>query len=277
MKNATAYEKKMKKLLGGMSKGKSIPTLKDDPFTFLIQSILEADVPRRAAAGVVSEINAEFVDYNDLRVAPVKDVTDCMPRDFYGQREKAESILKTLNAIFSHSSSLSLEYLQKMPKRDLRKHLQEIGMGAYASALTTMVIFGGHAVPVDRTLAYILENEECIAPASDIADIQGFLERIIPQKDGWAAHECLRDHVEKNLKSILKRRKEDDAIAAAAAAAAPPAPKPVLPIIPVPLAKEPEFVDEDEETGGDEGPAAPAVKAKHTRGRPAKHAKGGKK
>lgn len=217
MKNATLYEKKIRKMLSSMSR-KAQPQAPQglDAFGLLIEAILQADVPRKAAAGVIEELRAEFVDYNELRVAPVKDITDCMPREFWSAREKAEGLIRSLNAIFDRTCSMSMQHLEKMPKRELRKYLAEIGLSQYAVALVTMLIFGGHAIPVDQSLVDALEMEKLIAPRSDLADVQGFLERIIAQKDDYAAHEFFRDFVEKNYKALAKKRKES-------AAARPPA------------------------------------------------------
>jgi endonuclease III len=213
MKNATAYEKKIRKLLASMPK-KSVPEAPKEleAFTLLLEGILGADVPRKAAAGVLNELHTEFVDYNELRVAPVKDITDCMPREFWGAREKAESIVRSLNAIFDRSSRMTMEHLEKMPKRDLRKYLGEVGLSTYAAALVTLVVFGGHAVPVDQALVDALEIEELVHPGSTVDDVQGFLERVIGQKEDYAAHEFFRDFVEKNYKAVLKKLKEHPVI-----------------------------------------------------------------
>ena len=260
MKNATEYEKKIRKFISAAAKVK--PTAPEDPFQFIVEAILQADSSRKAAHQIVQAINDEFVDYNELRVAPVKDITDCMGRDFLFAREKAESIIKALNGIFDHSSSLSLAHLEKMPKRDLRKHLGELGLSPYASSLVLMVLFGGHAVAVDRSLVILLEQDGYISPGSELDDVQGFLERIVSQKDDLSVHEFFRDYVEKNLKSIAKKLKQQAVLAeAAAAAAAQVAAAPAA--IPLIEAEESMVAEEfEEEEGEGEKPAAVSAKAK---------------
>lgn len=272
MKNATVYEKKIKKLLSSMSR-KSQPAAPKgiDCFTRLIEAILQADAQRKVAASVLNELHAEFLDYNELRVAPMKDITDCMPREFWGARDKADAILRSLSAIFDRTSSMSMEHLEKMPKRDLRKYLAEIGLSPYAASLVTLTVFGGHAVPVDQFLVDALENEECIEPGSELADVQGFLERVIPQKDAWSAHEFFRDFMEKNYKALLKKRKE------LAALAPPPAPKPPPPPLPIPVPPPLPELDEEGEivdaTPAPRGGQAPKETKKARPGRGGKPAK----
>lgn len=221
MKNATSYEKKIKKLLSGMTKqAAGEPPEGVKAFTFLLQAILESDASRKEAQKVVQGFDREFVDYNELRVAPTKDIVDVIGRDFPGAREKAETIIKSLNAIFDRNSSLTMAYMDKMPKRDLRKHLTEMGMTPYTAALVTMTLFAGHAIPVDRSLVIALEANGYIHPDTELEDVQGFLERIVPQKDDSAAHELFRDFVEENAKVVTKRLKEEAAVVAEAAAKA---------------------------------------------------------
>lgn len=236
MKNATAYERKMKKLLAGMSKSAHL-SAREDCMEVLIQGILEADAQRRQAEKALEAMLEEFVDVNELRVAPHKEITDCMGRDFPRAREKAETMTGVLNRIFDHSTSLSLDYVHELPKREIRRHLKELGLDAYASALLALACFQAHAVPVDRMLVDCLEADELIHPGSEVADVQGFLERIIPQKDSRAAHEFLRSYAEKRAKSLPPKAAPVEAAPAnnvepAAAAPAKPAPEEPAPAKP---------------------------------------------
>jgi hypothetical protein len=99
--------------------------------------------------------------------------------------------------------------MQKMSKRDLRRHLSELGLDAYSGAAVTLLVFGGHAVPVDNDLADSLKMDQYADPGAEPADIQGFLERVIPMKDAPAAHEFFRAYVEKSAKALAKKRKAD--------------------------------------------------------------------
>lgn len=216
MKNATAYQKKLKKLLSGSLKSR--PTVEvGDQVRFLLEAVLQEDASRKDAQRALAAFDAEFVDVNELRVAPLKDIMDCMD-GLPEARTKAETLVRVLNSIIEQANALTLGFLDKLTKRDLRKRLVEMGLTHYSAALMTMV-FGGHAVPVDRSLAYWLELSDCTHPGSDIEDVQGFLERVIPQKDDLAAHEFFREQVEKSHREI-------SALHAKRLAEAPPPPPP---------------------------------------------------
>jgi len=122
-------------------------------------------------------------------------------------------ITGALQGIFSRTYRLSLEYMAEMTKRNLRRHL-------YAEAALTLEVFGGHAIPVDQLLVDCLAMDGYVHPESDLPDVQGFLERVISQKDALAAHEFFRKYVQRREKVLLRRRQAEAAKAQAAEAEA---------------------------------------------------------
>ncbi|MCY2929352.1 MAG: hypothetical protein NTV86_07620 [Planctomycetota bacterium] len=220
MKDAKDYERKFKKLLVPLPAVKGKEGAGEDPLRVLIESVLQADTSDKRAAAAMTVIEEEFVDFNELRAAPVKDIVDCLGRDLPNVRTKAESLVNALNGIFNKQSQLSTEYMYKLTKKDLRRHLGELGLEPFAAARLTMTCFDGHAVPVDGTVVEVLEMNDLAAPGSTIDDVQKFLERIVPQKNDAAVHKFLRSYVEKNAKALEKKRHEEAAARAKAEAAA---------------------------------------------------------
>jgi endonuclease III len=212
MKDARSYERKFKKVLPQQvpaAKGKPEAAAEESPVRVLIESILQADTTDKRAAAAMTVIEEEFVDYNELRAAPVKDIADCVGRDMPNVRAKAESLITVLNGIFSRQSELALDSLHKLTKKDLRRHLSELGMEPYAAARLTMLCFNGHAVPVDQSLVEVLQMNDLAAPGSTIEDVQKFLERIVPQKNGLTVHRFLRSFVDKHAKALEKKHQEE--------------------------------------------------------------------
>ncbi len=210
MKNATAYEKKIKKLLKASPK-KPPASAKDgdDLVEVLLESILQADISDRLAQRALAALKEEFVDFNELRVAQTKEINECIGVNVYGAKDKAQRIVKVLNGVFARQSLVSIEYMAEMTKRDLRRHLMELGLGTYSAARVVLFAFGGHAVPVDESLVTCLKMEEMVHPESEIEDIQKFLERIVSQKDAFVAHSAFRAYVMKLAKPLAKKRKAE--------------------------------------------------------------------
>ena len=179
MKNAKQYEKKIKKLLTGMDKSRPKTETDDDPIGVLVGAVMSSDATRAQAKKALELLDEEFVDYNELRGSPPRDMIAILDNDFPNPVARGEQLSKALGNIFTRVCELSVEYMEKMSKRDLRKHLREIGMDQYSSAVMIQKVFAGHAIPVDQTLVDCLIMNDCVAPDTDIDDVQKFLERII--------------------------------------------------------------------------------------------------
>lgn len=209
MKNAKAYEPKIRKLLSGAKNVKSPVDDEDrDPVRTLIRAVLSSDATPKQAAEAIESIEGEFVDFNELRVSPIKDLTDRLGKEHPHRRAKAEMLTGALNGIFERTGAVSMDYMKDMSKRDLRRHLRELGLNPYAAAYVTLFAFGGHAIPVDEDLAESLRMDELVHEESDVEDIQGFLERVISQKDAEKAQAVFRDLVRRKAAALTKKRRE---------------------------------------------------------------------
>lgn len=213
MKNAATYEKKIKKLLSGAKKPRSggAPT-GDAQFHALIEAVLQEDATPRLARQAADKLLKEFVDLNELRVCPGKDILDSIGRDYAAGREKAESLVLSLNNIFDKTCTMTMDWLAKLNKKDMHRQLIEAGLSSFAAGLLMMEVFDLPCVPVDAALVMALELNESVEPGSGVAEVQAFLDRIIPAKNAAGAHEAARALVEKHYKVISKRLAEQRAL-----------------------------------------------------------------
>lgn len=210
MKDARTYERKVKKLLSGSKK--SDPPSPDTPEEILrqiIEAVFLADASDSDVLKAMTAVQGEFVDFNELRVAPEKDILECIGKDHPRGRAKVAVLHAVLNGLYERANCLSADYLTEMSKREIRRHLRELGMPPFSEALTAMVCYGVHAIPVDDSLFEVLQMNECVHESSDVADTQAFLERVIAQKDGYTAHVFFRRYVARHAKALEKKRKED--------------------------------------------------------------------
>jgi len=206
MKNIKTYTRKIRKLLGPLRKV-SLAPMPPGPERVLamLRGILQADATRKQAQHVLEAFLEEYVDLNELRVSPSKDTVDCIGRDFPNVRQKIDAISTVLNNIFLRVNNISLDYLDELPKRELRRHLAELGLEPYAAAYTVLTVCGHPAIPVDWTLAGCLEIDGCVKPNSDVGGVQALLERIIAPKEVPAACEALKAYAEKQGKAYAKK------------------------------------------------------------------------
>ena len=211
MKNPSKYKTRIKKLLAGdhsRAAGKLLTG--QDAVAALVESVLQTDAFDKQAQAAMHSLAAEFVDFNELRVSPPKDIADCIGRDHSTAREKAQIITTALGNIYKRTSGILLDYMANMSKRDLGRHLLDIGLNQYAAAAVLLRVFDCHAIPVDQTLLEVLKMDGLVHPDSDVADVRGFLERIIPHKQALGCHHLLRQHVQKSAGALAKKRKAEE-------------------------------------------------------------------
>jgi hypothetical protein len=211
MKKAKTYERKIKKLLSGMKKAVKVELPEDDEcIAIILEAILMADgTDSNHANRSISTFTSMFVDFNELRVAPEREIADCIDKNVSDRHAKAAIISVVLNAIFTASSTLDISNIRQKSNRDIRRCLRELGFPNFAEAYVARFIFDIHAIPVDQSLLEVLDMNEMIYPGSAIDDTQSFLERVIVQKNNIAAHEFFRQYIAKNAVALGKKRKAD--------------------------------------------------------------------
>jgi len=220
MKNAKQYEKKIKAFLHKAATSREKNTQRRDPLEVLVEAVFTANASAKQAQRAIEAIRDEFVDLNEVRVAPLRDIVAVVGKDYPQIQRRAQMLTSALGAIYSRKSQMSAQYMAAMPKKQLRKHLEQIGLDPYAAAAVVLLAFGGHAIPVDDTLVETLKMNDMVHPDADLPDVQGFLERVISLKDAPAAHEAFRAYVDKSAKALAKWRKAREQAAAKAAAEA---------------------------------------------------------
>jgi endonuclease III len=187
-----------------------------DHLEVLIESVLEADTTRKAAAAARQSLLENYVDLNELRVATPREMAACWPRDFPFAARKGQTLARVLNAVFERSYKMSLEYLKDVPRRELRQHLLGLGLCPYAAARLLMTLYDQPAIPVDTTLVEAMELEGLLPEGASVADVQAMIERLTPARGAAAVHAFLREYVEKNQPAVdRKRKKQQQAVARA--------------------------------------------------------------
>lgn len=81
----------------GRRKSLSIP----DFIEALMTQILELGVTEKASKDVLARLKTEYVDWNDMRVASVREIEDILGAKYYRCREKAEDIKHLLADLYT--------------------------------------------------------------------------------------------------------------------------------------------------------------------------------
>ncbi len=101
----------------------------------LVYQILELGAPEKAARDALKRIREEYVDWNDMRVATVRELEDVLGSKYYRVREKAEDLKHLLADLYTAFRKMDLadllnaegiETLRALPETTLiRKDMVE--------------------------------------------------------------------------------------------------------------------------------------------------------
>ncbi|MBL7133721.1 MAG: hypothetical protein ISS78_06455 [Phycisphaerae bacterium] len=218
MKNPKTYEQRIRKIIARA--GKAGVAKRDagadadagageDPFTVLIEGVLQADVVGTNTDKAMAALRKEFVDFNELRVAPVKELAHCLGPRMPHAREKAHMLSTALNAVFYQQERMSMDYMGKMKRRPLRRYLSELGLNAYAAGYVILMAFNMPSLPVDDNLLESLKMNGDLPKELGIEEAQRFLERTVRAWDMPGVHKCFRAYVVKNAAALASKRRTE--------------------------------------------------------------------
>jgi endonuclease III len=261
MKQGSEYAKRIKRLLGQLVRKFGKPELTDpvDPIDQLIIGILAGCTTHARAVAVYKRLRHHVVDLNELRVTPAMELAEQIGDGVPLARQKAQRIVDALNAIRKRQDSLDLTFLKQRGRREAREYLEALeGVDRATAASVVLFSLGGHAIPLDGLLLYVLQKEELVDPSAEPAEVQSFLERCVNSSQAQVFYELLsRYAASKSIKVPYERLGE--------LLRPPPAPPPPVPAKTAPVAA-------SSAKAGANGKAAPAVKTASSRPAPARPA-----
>jgi len=77
----------------------------------LVFQVLELGVGEKAARDALKRIHEEYVDWNDMRVATVREIEDVLGPKYYRVREKAEDLINLLRDLYTAFRRMNLAEL----------------------------------------------------------------------------------------------------------------------------------------------------------------------
>jgi endonuclease III len=223
MKESVGSANKLKSLLTALRKKYKAaePPAGLDPLEVLTLGILRRNATLAEGLEGLRRLHEEFVDFNEMRVAPPKDIVDVLQKSMPDSRLKAEQLTTTLNRMFDHGIALDLKSLAGLGKRELKEQLRSnLQLDEYGEAYLMNYVFESPVLPVDDRLATKLKEEGYIAADATSARIREVLEQAVPVRSRHEAFELLSQFAAEPISA--KRKKADAEEAARARKAAKP-------------------------------------------------------
>jgi endonuclease III len=194
MKNATKHADALKSLVRKLKKDYT-PAERStmEPLTALVRGVMSYDVPDSRADEAMETIQREYVDLNEFRVATELEMQDLLGQRYPDIEKRVNRVTTTLNAIFEKESTLSLERLKTISKKDARQMLRDLpGMTPFAEAYVMVHAFDGGAFPLDGNMCDYLKEHDASDPDAPVEEVQKFLENHLKNEECYEVYSLLR-------------------------------------------------------------------------------------
>jgi endonuclease III len=194
MKNATKHAETLKTLSKRLIKEhKAVPRQQVDPLQALVRGAMSFDVSEAKVDEVMTHIEREFVDLNELRVATDLEIQELLGARYPQIEKRVAMITLALNHIFEREHTMSLNRLKEISRRDARQFLRDLPeMHPFVEAYVTLFAFDGPAVPLDDTMLARLRDEGVVDENITLDDAQKFLEHHLKGEECYEFYFALR-------------------------------------------------------------------------------------
>ncbi|MDD5134945.1 MAG: hypothetical protein PHP01_05995 [Phycisphaerae bacterium] len=195
MKNSSQYAQKLKKLFNALKKGaeKSKKPLSGDFIESLVFAVLSEKSSESCAKAALKKILSHFVDFNDLRVARIEEISEVIGADIEGPEKCALRLTVLLNAIFQKYDCLSPQEFLDAGKKNMQDILEKLnGMSAFVCDYILLTVLDAHAMPMTEKMIQYFKTYGIIDPEADDAQIKSFVERRITAANAYTFYSLIR-------------------------------------------------------------------------------------
>ena len=195
MKDSKLYADKIKKLHRALKRSgtKVQPVSYEDPLEALVYGLLSEPVTESQAQAAHKRLARHFVDLNDLRVARSDEIVDLFGEDSPAVQEAAGRLTRVLMAVFNKVHGLTLTGIKKLGKRPAKQLIEALdGVSPFAVEYCMLTSLQGHAIPLNGRMIEYLKAEGLIHPESEPEEIEGFLTKLVPAKEGYEFYTLLK-------------------------------------------------------------------------------------
>jgi endonuclease III len=208
MKNSREYSKKVQQLYRSLKRRfpKVEKVVYDDPVDALVYAIISENLSEAAAQSAIKKFADYFVDLNDLRVSPPKEIIEVLGDSAPVTTAIASKLTRVLKVIFDEYHKVSLEALKKIGKRPARRVLEKMdGVSRFAVDYCMLTSLQGHAIPLTETMIEYLRSSKLVYPNTDQEEIKGFLAKQTPAENAYEFYALLRRESESSKKAESKK------------------------------------------------------------------------
>jgi len=165
-----------------------------DPLEQLLVSLISFQSPPDAAAKALRLFEAEFVDWNEVRVSAVPEIASVLQRAGI-EDGRARTIKTVLNELFLKKNQLSLEFLLKYKEKQASDYLNRFE-GLPQTVIDEVMLLGlGHPVcPVTEDVLQVCRGLGVVGRHDDAESVRKLLLAAIPKSSMAMAYALFKAH-----------------------------------------------------------------------------------
>ncbi len=187
---AKNFETLLKRCLAEYDGGEAPPR---DPVAQLIVGMLQWNATRDEAEDAFATLMAAFIDTNDLRVSHPHELVELLGEDYPEAAQRVVRLRQALDMVYRREHDIHMNSIAGKSKKEQRLYLDTLpGVPPFVAAQTTLLSFGGHAMPVDDRLCALLIAEGCLDEGTSVVEAESYLARQVKAGDAAEAHLALQ-------------------------------------------------------------------------------------
>lgn len=188
------------------TKDTNLDSLPTNCIEMLLLGILATNELYDRAREALKVIQANMVDFNELRVTPVAEISELIDRHIRESQRAAKDIIVALNWIFNRFDTLDLSELKEKNKSEISKLFEEIPTCPdHARAALLLFCFEIAEMPLDDLMLKYLINTQTLPAEVDLPTAKSFIERQLKAAEFSTFYWQLRKASEANMDKPKKR------------------------------------------------------------------------
>ena len=187
---ATKFDALLKKCLAAWDGEEAPPR---DPVAQFIVGMLQWNATRDDADDAFAALMDAYIDTNDLRVSHPHELVELLGDDYPEAAQRVLRLKQALDMVYRREHDIHMNSIAGKSKKEQRLYLDTLpGVPPFVAAQTTLLAFGGHAMPVDDKLCALLINEGCLDEGTNVVEAEAYLVRLVKAGDAVDAHLALQ-------------------------------------------------------------------------------------
>ena len=211
MKNATKHAPALRSLAAKLVKAhepgrRPAPV---EPRRALVAAVLAEDCPDALADAALDAFDAEFVDYNELRVATELEVQDLLGRGYPDAVARTARLHRVLHAVFQREAGFVMEQWAALGKKDQRQYLRELDAATpFVEAHVMLHATTAAAVPIDAAVLALLKDRGAVDTDADAGEATRLAEQTLAADECWPFYAACRAEAHAEAAAKVPARKK---------------------------------------------------------------------